>query len=202
VVLYGIRWETYEALLGDLTHRGPRLTYDEGSLQIMTPLFRHENYAEVLGRLVDIIAEELDIDYRAAGSTTFKRKKRKKGFEADRSYYVQHVAAVEGKMTIDLKTDPPPDLIIEVDITSSSIDNLSVYGGLGVPEVWRYDGEQFQVWRRKRDGTYRRATTSAAFPALPVAKVLALLDEVATMSGLRITRAIRAWVRANALRKS
>src|SRR5262245_10894680 len=70
VVLYGIRWETYEALLADMTHRGPRLTYDEGSLQIMTPLFRHENYAEVLGRLVDILAEELDIDYRAAGSTT------------------------------------------------------------------------------------------------------------------------------------
>ena len=78
VVLHGISWETYEALLAELTHSSPRLTYDEGSLQIMTPLFRHENYADALGRLVNILAEELDIDYKAAGSTTFKRRRRKK----------------------------------------------------------------------------------------------------------------------------
>jgi Uma2 family endonuclease len=202
VLLDGIRWETYEALLADLSDRKIRLTYDRGSLEIMAPLYRHEKYAEILGRLAVILAEELNIEFVAAGSTTFRQKAKRRGLEADRSYYVQHAAAIIGKLDIDLKVDPPPDLAIEMDVTSSSLDRMGIYGSLGVPEVWRFDGEEFQVWRRKRDGSYRRATASAAFPTLPVAKVLPLLDELAPLGGLAMTRALRAWVRANAMPKS
>src|SRR5689334_2049974 len=102
VLLHGIRWQTYEALLADLGHSQVRLTYDRGSLEIMAPLYRHETYADTLARLIDILAEELDIDLKAAGSTTFRRKAEERGLEPDRSFYIQHVAAIAGKMDLDL----------------------------------------------------------------------------------------------------
>jgi Uma2 family endonuclease len=202
VLLRGISWDTYEALLRDLSCSSIRLTYDRGSLEIMAPLYRHEAYADALARLVEVLAEELAVDFKAAGSTTFRRKRQRRGLEPDRCYYIQNLRAIVGKLELDLAIDPPPDLAIEVDYTSSSLDRMAIYGSLGVPEVWRYDHEQFQVLRRKRDGNYRSAATSPAFPTLPVDKVLPLLDQVAPMSWQQMTRTIRAWVRANALPKS
>jgi len=202
VVLDGISWETYEALLAELGNSSVRLTYDRGSLEIMAPLYRHENYSQTLARLVDVLSDELDLEYKSAGSTTFRLEAKKRGLEADRSFYIQNVAAIVGKMDLDLAIDPPPDLAIEVDITSSSLDRMGIYGALGVPEVWRYDGNKLRVYRRKRDGTYRVVSSSAAFPTLPIGKVLPLLDEVARLGERAMTRAIRAWVRQHALPKS
>lgn len=201
VLMYGIRWETYEALLADLGSSSIRLTYDRGKLEIMAPLYRHENYSRTLARLVDALAEELDIEYKSAGSTTFRLEAKQRGLEADQSFYIQHVNAIVGKMDLDLTIDPPPDLAIEVDITNSSLDRMGIYGTLGVPEVWRYDGDQLRVYRRKRDGTYRVVSSSVTFPTLPIGKVLPLLDEVARLGERAMIRAIRAWVRANAMPK-
>jgi Uma2 family endonuclease len=201
VLLRGIRWQTYEALLADLGDSHIRLAYDRGSLEIMAPLYRHERHSDALARLVEILTEELDLDFIAAGSTTLRREIEQRGLEPDRCFYIQHVAAMAGKMELDLTTDPPPDLAIEIDITSSSLDRMSIYGSLGVPEVWRYDGGQFLVYRRKRNGTYRVVATSPTFPALPVAEVLPLLDQVAPMTGRQMIRTIRDWVRANAVPK-
>jgi len=202
VLLRGIRWETYEALLLDLDNSSIRLTYDRGSLEIMAPLFRHENYSGLLGRLIEILAEELNLDFKAAWSTTFKRADLARGLEPDRSFYIQHVAAIAGRMEIDLTTDPPPDLAIEVDNTSSSLNRMGIYGALRVPEVWRCDSEGLQIWLRKPDGSYELAAASPTFPTLPVGEVLPLLGQLVQMTDLPLIRALRAWVRANALPKS
>jgi Uma2 family endonuclease len=202
VLLQGIRWQTYEALLADLGSSQIRLTYDRGSLEIMAPLYRHERYVYALARLVEILAEELDVDFIAAGSTTLRREIKQRGLEPDRCFYIQHVAEMAGKMELDLTTDPPPDLAIEVNNTHSSLDRMGIYGSLGVPEVWRYDGDRLLVYRRKRNSTYKLVTTSPTFPTLPVAEVLPLLDQLPPLTGRQMIRTIRDWVRANALPKS
>ncbi len=202
VLLQGVSWETYEALCEDLDGTHIRLTYDQGSLEIMTLSFEHERSGGVLGRLVDVLAEELGIDYISAWSTTFKRKDVRKGLEGDRTFYIQRVAAVAGKLKLDLKIDPPPDLAVEVDVTSSSLNRMGIYGALGVPAVWRYDGKQFQVFQRKRDGSYRSVPRSKAFPTLPVAEVLPLLRQVTTLTELAMIRALRVWVREHVVPKS
>src|SRR5262249_518426 len=148
VVLSGVRWHTYEALLHDLGGRHIRLTYDRGNLEIMAPLFRHERYADVLAELVKALARAAKRRTGGAGSTTFRREDLERGLEPDRCFYIDNLVAVAGKLELDPAHDPPPDLAIEVDIWSSSLNRLEIYAALGVPEVWRYDGEHFEVLLR------------------------------------------------------
>jgi Uma2 family endonuclease len=199
VLLTGIRWQTYEALLEDLGDRHVFLTYDRGSLEIMAPLFRHEGFTGVLGRVVEIAAEVLNIPFKAAWSTTFRRPDLERGLEPDRCFYIDNVAAIVGKLDIDLTRDPPPDLALETDITHSSVDRMSIYASLGVPEVWRFDGEHLQVNLLEPGPVYRPAEASLSFPTLPVAKVVGLLHEVITLDDLAQMRTIRAWLQQHAL---
>jgi Uma2 family endonuclease len=135
LLLADIRWQTYEDLLQDLAQTRVKLTYDRGSLEIMTPMYRHESCAGFLGRLVEVAAEEFSMRFISGWSTTFRREDLKRGLEPDRCYYIGNVSAVLGKLDIDLSRDPPPDLAIEVDIRSSSLNRMSIYAALGVPEV-------------------------------------------------------------------
>ncbi len=196
MVLAGVRWQTYEALLDDLSNHHTRLTYDRGNLEIMAPQFRHESYAGVLGELVTALAALAKVRVKSAWSTTFRRQDLERGLEPDRCFYIQHLAAVLGKLDIDLRHDPPPDLAIEIDIHSSSLDRLGIYAALGIPEVWRFDGESFEVLvlNCATDG-YDRAAASPTFPALPVADVAALLHEVVALDDETLERRVRAWVR-------
>jgi Uma2 family endonuclease len=194
VLLTGIRWQTYEALLEDLGDRHVFLTYDRGTLEIMAPLFRHESYTAVLGRLVEILAEALDMPFKGAWSTTFRRRDLERGLEPDRSFYIAHVAAIVGKLELDLSRDPPPDLAIETDVTHSSLDRMSIYASLGVPEVWRFDGEQLQVNHLQPGAGYRPTGASLSFPTLPVGEVVTLVREVVALDDLSQVRMIRAWV--------
>ena len=195
VVLSGIRWHTYESLLADLEGCHLRLTYDRGRLEIMAPLFRHEAYAGMLGRLVEIAAEELNLPFKSGWSTTFRRQDLERGLEPDRCFYVGSVAAVVGRLEIDLTRDPPPDLAIEIDITHSSLDRLSIYAALGVPEVWRFDGQQLLLYRRQPGGSYEAGTASPTFPMLPLADVVPLLHQGVAVDDLSQVRLIRDWVR-------
>jgi len=190
--------ETYQALLDDLGDRRIRLTYDRGNLEIMAPQFRHESYAGVLGQLVKVLAGAAKVRVKSAWSTTFRREDLERGLEPDRCFYIRNLGAVLGKLEIDLGTDPPPDLAIEIDITSSCLDRLGVSAALGVPEVWRFDGEQFEVLLRRDAGGYDRAEASPTFPVLPVAEVAALLHEVVALDDATQERRVRAWVRKHA----
>lgn len=146
VILKNISWKTYEALLTDIGEKSRiQLTYDQGILEIMVPLDPHETYAEILGRIVTTITEELNLEIRSLGSRTCKREDLNQGLEPDKCFYIQNEAIVRDLDPIDLNQYPPPDLVIEIDITSHSINRLELYARLGVPEVWQYNEKQFTI---------------------------------------------------------
>jgi Uma2 family endonuclease len=148
ILLNNITWQTYESLRSNLAEQaGIRLTYDRGKLEIMTPLAPHEKYKKLLGSFVEALTEETDRDICSLGSLTCKKEDLARGLEPDRCYYIQNEQVVWDKDQIDLNQDPPPDLVIEIDITSSSIDRLELYASLGVPEVLRYDGTRLIVYQ-------------------------------------------------------
>lgn len=198
VVIAGIRWQTYQSLLDDLGDRRIRLTYDRGNLEIMAPQFRHESYSGVLGQLVKALASAAKVRVKSAWSTTFRREDLERGLEPDRCFYIRNLQAVLGKLEIDLAVDPPPDLAIEIDIMSSCLDRLGIYAALGVPEVWRFDGQHFEVLLRRDATGYDPATASPTFPTLPIAEVAALLEAVVALDDETQERRVRAWVRKHA----
>lgn len=191
--LSGISWQTYETLLKELEHRRLRLTYNRGNLEIMTPSPEHELSKEVLGRFVETLAEELEIQIYPLGSTTLKRPEMS-GAEPDKCFYIRNINLVRGKRRLDLTQDPAPDLAIEIDVTSSSQDRLQVYADLGVTEVWIYDGRSLTI-QQLQDGTYHTFQESQVFPNLPILQIASFLQQSETMDYLELIRAFRTWVR-------
>ena len=194
-VLQNISWETFEALLRDTGEdRGSRFAYDCGVLEIMTPLFEHENPKSNFGNFIIALAEELGIEVRSAGSTTLKRKISKRGIEPDTCYYIQNELAIRGKQTLDLENDPPPDLAIEIDITSSSVNKLGIYSALGVTELWRYDGQNLKFYQL-RDGQYVECKFSIAFPIVSVSEISRFIEQSKSMGEIALLKSFRTWVR-------
>jgi Uma2 family endonuclease len=201
VLLRGVSWQTYKALGEDLERANSkvRLTYDRGSLEILTLGREHEVDADRLSRIVDILAEELDLPLDAGGSTTHQRDDLEKGFEPDRCFYIRNEPRMRGKMKLELPEDPPPDLTIEVDISSTSLNRMGIFAAIGIPEVWRFDGDQFSVHLLQANGEYTPSSSSLSFPALPVAEVNHFLHLIPTMELRRWSAAIRAWVREHVI---
>jgi Uma2 family endonuclease len=188
VVLDHISWETYERLLAEQGEiNGKRFTYDQGMLEIMVLSTRHERLNRTLALLVELAAEASGLDLERFGSATFQRADLLKGFEPDSCFYIQHAEAVRGREQIDLMVDPPPDLLIEIDITSPSLNRFPIFAAVGVPEVWRYDGERLTFYRLV-DAVYHPAMHSVALPLLSSEDGTRLLEESET---LRST----AWLR-------
>ncbi|MEG4967131.1 Uma2 family endonuclease [Microcoleus sp. B6-A1] len=194
VQLSGISWQTYETLLAEIGDRQIRLTYNRGNLEIMVPSPEHERFKEVLGRFVETLAEELDVKIEPLGSTTFKRPELS-GKEPDKCFYIQNLSAVKGKKRIDLTQDPPPDLVVEIDITSRSENTLQVYADLGVPEVWIYNGSRLRI-NRLENGEYLEGEISLAFPCLPILEIVRFLEQAETMDYLELVKAFRNWVKS------
>jgi Uma2 family endonuclease len=194
IILKGIHWETYQSLVRDLEAQpSKRLTYDNGVLEIRMPLPPHERYKKWLGRLVEIITEELGIEIASLGSCTWSREDLQKGLEPDECYYIQNEAVVRGKETITLSVDPPPDLAIEVDSTSSSLDRMGIYAALGVPEVWRYDFKVMTFWVLV-NGVYHSRETSIALPLVTAIAVQGLLSEAVSMGETSWARRVREFI--------
>jgi len=195
MVLEGVSWTTYWGLIGDLeSEPGKRLTYDRGTLEIMVPLPPHEDYKKRIGRMVEATTEELEIEVRSLGSTTWQRQDLQKGLEPDQCYYIENERLVRGKADIDLTQDPPPDLAIEVDNTRSSLDRMAIYAALGVPEVWRFDGESLTIYRLVGD-KYASQERSAVLPLLLRVDILRFLQASQTMGETSWVREFRQWVR-------
>jgi Uma2 family endonuclease len=191
--LSGISWRTYETLLEELSDRRLRLTYNRGNLEIMAPSPEHEFSKKVIGRFVETLAEESDIELYPLGSTTFKNPELS-GAEPDECFYIRRIAAVKGKKRLDLTQDPAPDLIIEIDITSNSNHRLQVYADLGVAEVWVYDGSSLVI-KQLQNGIYITSPTSQFFPNLPISAIADFLQQAETMDYLELVKSFRAWVR-------
>jgi Uma2 family endonuclease len=161
----------------------------------MSPLPEHEEVDYNLTTLVGIVAEARDLDLRGLGSTTFKREDLARGFEPDSCFYIQNAERMRGKMQIDLTIDPPPDLVIEIDLTRSSLDKLPMYAQLGVPEVWRYTGRRLVILIL-RDGTYQEQNESVALPGVESARVAALVEEAPTLRRPAWLQKVRDWARS------
>jgi Uma2 family endonuclease len=195
--LDNITWPSYLRISKALDNRsGIRVTYDRGRLEIMVVSPQHERYKHLAGRLIDTLSDELDIEIAGFGSMTFRRP-RKRGLEPDECYWIAHEAQVRGKTVIDLKVDPPPDLVVEIDITRSSVNRLGIYAALRVSEVWRFNGQALTFLELAVSGEYIPLADSKAFPGLKPADVLPFLLRCERDSEKTIVRAFRAWIRQN-----
>ncbi len=196
VTLSGVSWETYERLLCDYQDRpGTRFTYNDGDLEIMVLSARHEQPNRILALLVEVVAAEFGINVCPLGSTTFKRSDLLKGFEPDTGFYIAHAAEMEGK-EVDPAVDPPPDLTIEVDVTSRSLDRFPVFAAFGVPEVWRYDESRARVLiYRLEGGRYVVVESSAVLPPLTGALLTGFLEERRRLLSAAWVRLVRDWAR-------
>src|SRR5262249_1054487 len=150
--------------------------YDRGVLEIMVLSAEHEEYKDVIALLINVLAEEMDIDMRSFGSTTFRREDLKRGFEPDACFYIQNEARVRGKKKLDLAVAPPPDLVVEVDIASPSLNKFPIYTHVGVPEVWLYDGHILSVFTLEK-GEYLERTHSTMLPGLPSRDLSQLIED-------------------------
>jgi Uma2 family endonuclease len=195
VVLKNISWQTYQSLIIDF-EREPamRLTYNLGTLEIRMPLAPHETYKKIIGRLIEAATEEFNLEIRSLGSLTCSREDLAKGLEPDQCYYIQNEALVRGIEQIDLAKLPPPDLAVEIDITSSSLDRFSIYADLRVPEIWRYDGQLLVIYGLV-GSEYIMRDRSIALPLLKTADILRFLSLSTSIGENNLVKQFRQWLR-------
>ncbi len=165
-VFRSLDWFSYRKLSEALAGRHLRLAYDRGSLELMTVGFLHGNYSRLLARFVIVLTEEMDMTVRTCGDTTCDREDMERGLQPDEGFYLINEPLVRDKEQIDLTVDPPPDLTAEVDIARSSLNRLSIYAALKVPEVWRFDGQQVTIHQLQANGQYAIVESSRYFPFL------------------------------------
>jgi Uma2 family endonuclease len=191
--LKDVDWKSFENLLEEFGEkRTNRISYSAGELEIMSPLAVHEDDKEIVGNLVEIILEFLNVEFRSLGSTTFKKKSMKSAVEPDSCFYIENEIKVRGKARINLNQDPPPDLAIEIDITSRThFDN---YEKLGVPELWRYNGETLEISILK-EKQYENAENSLHFPQFNLKWAVPYFVEHSKIIGRNATmKEFRQWL--------
>ena len=193
-VLHDIDWQQFEAILEDLgDNRASRIAYFDGVLEIRMPLPEHERTKVIISNLLVILLEELDWEWESLGSSTFKTKSMKAGIEPDDCFYIKNYAAMIGKKRLDMSIDPPPDIAIEVDLTSNT--QISAYEALAVAEIWRYANGKLSI-RLLRGGKYVESLVSLSFPDFPVIDGISqFLERGAELSISSLRREFRQWVR-------
>ena len=195
VLLSDVSWSTYESLLADhVDRRVPRFVYDQGVLEIVSPSPKHEEDALALAGLVELVAEEWGIDFRPMGSTTYRRAVLRQGFEADASFYIQNERFARDLAEVDPTVDPPPDLVIGIDVGHPSLDKLPIYAGMGVAEVWRCHGDRVTILVLEGD-RYRESPASLALPLLTTDILTRFVVAHRSQRRLEWIRAVRAWAR-------
>lgn len=191
VVFRSLSWQAYLTILAALPQtRGARLTYDTGKLEITVPLEDHEFYRSLIEYFIRVLVELMELPIKTMGSTTMNYPQLEKGAEPDNAYYIQNQPLVKGR-TVNFAQDPPPDLVVEVDITHTDIAKNQFYASLGVPEFWRFDGQVWRIYILQSEG-YVESEQSPTFPQVPKERLYAFLaeakeDEVGAM------RSLRAW---------
>ena len=165
VMLCNVSWESYAQILAALgERRSARLTYFDGCLEIMTPLEAHEGSSSRIDQFINVITEETNLCLKSLQSTRLNKPELLASAEPDQCYYIANEQLVRGK-TVNLATDPPPDLVVEVDITHTDMDKNGLYAAMGVPEFWRYDGQILRIYCL-REGEYQETETSLTFPEI------------------------------------
>ncbi|MFN6570575.1 Uma2 family endonuclease [Dendronalium sp. ChiSLP03b] len=196
MLLQNISWQQLENILEELEGRSAtRISYSYGWLEIMVPLPEHEKDKEIFGELVRILLDKRQIDFEPFGSTTLKNEQMRQAVEADTCFYIQNQAAVIGKNRIDLTVEPPPDLAIEIDITSRTrFDNYEI---LGVPELWRYTQKGLEI-SLLQNGKYIKAQSSPNFPDIPIFELVnEYVQQCLTIGRSQAIRNFKNWVNNN-----
>lgn len=193
VILENVTWKELETIIAELgEHRAARIAYDRGILEIMSPLPEHEFDKEIISDLVKALLEQLDVEFISLGSTTFKNQFMAQGIEPDQCFYIKNEAVIRGKKRLDLTIDPPPDLALEIDITSRT--HLNIYEGLKVPEVWRFENGILQI-NLLQNGVYVESKSSLNFPNLPLIEVIPeSLQKSRTIGRNATLKAFKNWV--------
>jgi Uma2 family endonuclease len=190
----GISWEQFEqtiAAMGD--KRSSRVTYDRGKLEIIEPAQAHAYYKELVGNLIKELADGMGKDYESCGSTLWKRQAEEVGIEPDNSFYFQNEGVVRGRMDVDLEKDPPPDLVLEIDLTPKMLDRMSIYARLGVPEVWRYSESFLRIYRLEA-GKYTETEDSSIFEGFPVRQIPDFIRQNIMVGSRARRQAFKGWV--------
>jgi Uma2 family endonuclease len=194
-ILHDIDWQQFESILEDLGEkRRTRIAYLDGVLEIVMPLPEHEKIKVLISYFVQVLLDELGIDFEGYGSTTFKAKAKRAGLEPDECFYIQNNVAMRGIRKLDMAIDPPPDLAIEMDVTSKT--KFDVYRVLGVPELWLYD-KQLKIYVLQ-DGEYIESELSPTFGNVPVLEIIPQFLERSIRDGRSAAmRAFRTWMQSN-----
>jgi Uma2 family endonuclease len=195
VVLRGINWEGYEAILRAIGDQpAVRLAYLHGDLELASPSIDYNIYKTLFGRLIETLTMEFNIPCEGFGSATWKEALAEVGLEPDECYYIANSEKVAGRANIDLTIDPPPDLAIEIEISRSAIHKLEIYASLGVSEVWRFDGETLTVDVLQADRTYQSQSSSPSFPFLSLDRLVDWIKAAEGVSQTTWTRRFQKWV--------
>lgn len=193
-VLRGLSWEAYVQLMDELPQsRGSRLTYDNGILEITVPLEIHEFSGRLIERFITTLVELMGLRIKTMGSTTMKYPKLRKGAEPGNAYYIQNQPLVKGR-DVDFSQDPPPDLVVEIDITHTDIEKNAFYSSLGVLEFWRFDGKVWRIYQLF-DRVYVEVEASPTFPKVPKERLYAFLKE-AREDEIEAVISLRSWWRS------
>ncbi len=195
VILQGVSWETFERLLADFEEsHAVHFAYDRGMLEIMVLSMEHERFNRTIALLIEMVAAEIGIDVNNVGSNTLKREDLARGFEPDTCFYIQNAERVRGKAHIDLMVDPPPDLVVEIDITRPSLNKLPIYAAVGVPEVWRYDGKTLTIYTLEGE-SYRVQEENVALPGVTSLQLSRFIEDSKAMKRTAWLQSIRDWAR-------
>ncbi|OUL24338.1 hypothetical protein BV378_18265 [Nostoc sp. RF31YmG] len=194
VLLQDVTWQELETIIEELgEHRAARIAYDRGILEIMAPLPEHEDDKEIISDLVKALLEEVDIEFRCLGSTTFKNEFMAQGIEPDQCFYIKNEVLIRGKKRLDLTIDPPPDLALEIDITSRT--HPDIYQALKVPELWRFEKGILKI-NILQDGNYVESQSSLNFPHLLLIEIIPQYLEKSKTAGRNATlKTFRSWVK-------
>ncbi len=195
LIQHGVSWNDYEELLravGDAP--GQHISFDDGTLQIMTLSFKHEKYVRLIERIIDRLSARLRIKVLSYGSATMKKEREQKGAEPDACFYVQSAELVGKKEEIDLNVDPPPDVVVEIDLHHESISKTPIYAALGVPEFWRYDGDSVTIYHL-REGQYVASEASESLPLLTGAVLTEFLARIPKEDQYEILLAFEEWLK-------
>ncbi|MDQ3441227.1 MAG: Uma2 family endonuclease [Planctomycetota bacterium] len=167
IVYYEASWDFYEAMLREYDEEPSRMSFDDGTLEIlMTISMEHEGFKQFIGAIICQIAQSQRIPMARRGSATLKSLPKRKGLEADQCYWIANEQAIRGVKRLDLNVHPPPDLVVEIDITHSVVDREAIYAAIGVPEMWHYaDATKLTAWALI-NGAWERIDTSRSFPMI------------------------------------
>jgi Uma2 family endonuclease len=195
IVLYDVSWRAYTRILEAMGNRRLRHTYADGELEIMTLSPEREWTKKIIARFIENLSIELKVRITSAGSTTLKRELKLRALEPDESYYVANYAAIRGLKRINLNRHPPPDLVVEIDVTNKSKDRLEPYAKLGVPELWQHDDKGVRFLKRISETGYRPVKRSLAFPRVSSDDIQRFLNLQTKLDEFDLINQFIAWAK-------